>query len=66
MTYKGTMGTWEHTMSNRQKALRLESGSLFPSDLSGLGTWEHKWPILMPENPRACGLPIASPADERR
>ena len=66
MIYKGTMGTWEQAMSNRQKAELLEGVSLFPSYRAALGTWEQKWPIPMQENPRACGDPVPPPAVERR
>ena len=65
MIYKGTMGTWEQAMSNRQKAAPLECASLFPSRWAALGTWEQKWPIPMQENPRACGSPLPPPAGER-
>lgn len=61
---KGTMGTWEQAMSDRQKAAPLERTSLFPSPLAVLGTWEQKWPIPMQENPRACGYPLPPPAGE--
>ena len=60
--YKGTMGTWEQAMSNRQKAEPLEGASLFPSHRAALGTREQKWPIPMQENPRACGIPVPPPA----
>jgi len=62
---KGTMGTWEQAMSNRQKAKPLELASLFPRRPADLGTWEQKWPIPMQENPRACGHPLPPPAGER-
>lgn len=65
MIYKGTMGTWEQAMSDTQKAAPLECASLFPSHRADLGTWEHKWPIPMQENPRACGHPLPPPAGER-
>lgn len=65
MIYKGTMGTWEQSISNRQKALLSEAASLFPSPLAVLGTWEQKLAIPMQENPRACGSPLPSPAGER-
>lgn len=58
MFFKGTMGTWEHIMSNRQKTSPLEGAILFPSDWAALGTWEQKSPIPMQENPRACGYPV--------
>jgi hypothetical protein len=59
MIYKGTMGTREQAMSDRQKAAPLELASLFPSPLTVLGTWEQKLAIPMQENPRACGYPPA-------
>lgn len=65
MIYKGTMGTWEQAMSDRQKAAPLECASVFPSHPADLGTWEQKWPIPMQENPRACGYPLPPPAGER-
>lgn len=65
MIYKGTMGTWEQAMSNRQKAAPLECAILFPSHQADLGTWEQTWPIPMQENPRACGYPLPPPAGER-
>lgn len=65
MIYKGTMGTWEQAMSDRQKAAPLEMASVFPSPPAVLGTWEQKWPIPMQENPRACGYPLPPPAGER-
>lgn len=65
MIYKGTMGTWEQAMSDRQKAAPLELTRLFPSPLAILGTWEQKWRIPMQENPRACGFPLPPPAGER-
>ena len=65
MNYKGTMGTWEQTISNRQKTLPLMAAFLFPSPQAVLGTWEQKWAIPMQENPRACGLPVPAPAGER-
>ena len=64
MIYKGTMGTWEQAMSDRQKASPLEAASLFPSHRATLGTWEQKRPIPMQENPRACGHPVPRPAGE--
>jgi len=64
MLYKGTMGTWEQAISNRQKAAPLELVSVFPSPLPVLGTWEQEWPIPMQENPRACGYPLPPPAGE--
>lgn len=63
--YKGTMGTWEQGISNKQKALLSEAVSLFPSPLAVLGTWEQKLAIPMQENPRACGYPLPPPAGER-
>jgi hypothetical protein len=63
--YKGTVGTWEHTMSNRQNALRWEIESVFPSRRVVWGTWEQKSPIPAKENPRACGYPVPRPAGER-
>ena len=63
--YKGTMGTWEQALSDRQKALRLRGASLFPSLRADLGTWEQKRPIPMQEIPRACGSPVPPPAGER-
>lgn len=65
MFYKGTMGTWEQSMSNRQKASPLEGANLFPSHRTVLGTWEQKWPIPKRENPRACGYPLPPPVGER-
>lgn len=65
MSYKGTMGTWEQAMSDRQKAAPLKCASLFPRHRTDLGTWEQKWPIPMQENPRACGYPLPPPAGER-
>lgn len=65
MYYKGTMGTWEQTMSGRQKAAPLEGARLFPGHRAALGTWEQKWRIPMLENPRACGYPVPPPAGER-
>lgn len=64
MFLKGTVGTWEHSMSNPQKASPLESANLFPAFRATLGTWEQKSPIPRQEIPRACGLPIAPPAGE--
>jgi len=61
MFYKGTMGTWEHMMSSRQKSWLSVIENLFPSQLVVLGTWEQKSSIPTPENPRACGIP-ASPS----
>lgn len=65
MFSKGTMGTWEQAMSDRQKAAPLDWPRLFPSHRAALGTWEQKWPIPMQENPRACGRPMPPPAGER-
>lgn len=65
MIYKGTMGTREQAMSDRQKAAPPERASLFPSPLTVLGTWEQKWPIPRQENPRACGSPLPPPAGGR-
>lgn len=63
--YKGTMGPWEQTIPNRQKAAAPEGARLFPSYRADLGTWEQKWPIPMQENPRACGYPLPPPAGKR-
>ena len=65
MFYKGTMGTWEQAISNKQKALPLRGARLFPSRWAALGTWEQKWQIPMQENPRACGHPMPASAGER-
>lgn len=65
MSYKGTMGTWEQSMSDRQNALTMEGARLFPRHRAALGTWEQKWAIPMQENPRAWGYPVPPPAVER-
>ena len=64
MFCKGTLGTWEQAISDRQKASPLKVASLFPAHLATLGTWEQNWPIPMQENPRACGYPLPPPAGE--
>lgn len=63
--YKGTMGTREQAISDRQKTAPLAGLCLFPSQRTISGTWEHVWPIPMQENPRACGHPVPPPAGER-
>jgi hypothetical protein len=65
MNCKGTVGTWEQSLSNRQNALPLRGASLFPRRRAVSGTWEQKWPIPMQENPRACGHPVPPPAGGR-
>ena len=66
MIYKGTMGRWEQTISNRQRALLSEGVSLFPRRLAGLGTGEQKMPIPTLEDPRSCGSTLLPPAGEWR
>lgn len=65
MHCKGTVGTWEHTMSNSQISAPFGGEVLFPSLRAVLGTWEQKRQIPMQENPRACRPLVHHPAGER-
>jgi hypothetical protein len=57
----GNMGT----STSKQANAARPGADLFPRVRGRLGTWEQNAPFPNVKNPRACGIPLPSPAGER-